>query len=79
MTCPRSHSQYRTEQSSLHSLTLSLMTASQSWKPQNREKVWESKTQWSSENPTPTSGTPAKSHTGNPSISVIETDQYVLL
>lgn len=42
-------------------------------------KVWESKTQWFFENPTPTSGTLAKSHSGNPRISVIETDQYVLL
>ena len=40
-------------------------------------KLWESKTQWFSENPSPTSGTLAKSHTGNPSISGIETeDQY---
>ena len=40
-------------------------------------KVWESKTQWFSENPSPTSGALAKSHTGNPSISGIETeDQY---
>ena len=70
---------HRTKLSSFHSLILFLMTASPSWKPQIRERFGSPKPQWFSENPTSTSGTLAKSHSGNPCISVIETDQYVLL